>query len=234
MRVRPRRGRTRSASEVARSRLRGLPHAPQSQPCFDSPVSRLPGLPHAPQSQPRFFTATSLSGSSYSPAVTLFFLVSFWYDTNGRYTRYIFTSAPNERVLRVTQLAKLSFNHPFALQQSIRLVYTRRALSRGRNREGTTRMHTHRNSTHTRQRRQNTTASPRLRRGAGRCCCRAAAAAAAAVAAAAAAVLLLCCCYFTTRDASRSTNRHNRRFLVLCFLERTQKRVTAQQQQQQQ
>ena len=25
---------------------------------------------------------------------------------------YIFTSAPNERVLRVTQLAKLSFNHP--------------------------------------------------------------------------------------------------------------------------
>ena len=63
VRVRPRRGRTRSASEVARSRLRGLPHAPQSQPCFDSPVSRLPGLPHAPQSQPRFFTTTSLSGS---------------------------------------------------------------------------------------------------------------------------------------------------------------------------
>ena len=25
---------------------------------------------------------------------------------------YIFTSAPNERVLRVTQLAKLSFDHP--------------------------------------------------------------------------------------------------------------------------
>ena len=54
---------SRSASEVARSRLRGLPHAPQSQP--------------------RFFTTTSLSGSSYNPAVTLFFLVSFWYDTNG-------------------------------------------------------------------------------------------------------------------------------------------------------
>ena len=52
MRVRPRRGCTRSASEVARSRLRGLPHAPQSQPCF--------------------FTTASLSGSSYSPAVTLF------------------------------------------------------------------------------------------------------------------------------------------------------------------
>ena len=48
---------SRSASEVARSRLRGLPHAPQSQPCF--------------------FTTTSLLGSSYSPAVTLFlFLVS--------------------------------------------------------------------------------------------------------------------------------------------------------------
>ena len=157
------------------------------------------------------------------------FFVSFWYDTHGRYTKYIyiFTSAPNERVLRVTQLAKLSFNRPFALQQSIRLVCTLRALSRGRNREGTIRMHTHRNSTHTRQRRQNTTASPRLRRGTGRCCCRAAAAAAAAV-------LLLCCCCFTTRDASRSTNRHNRLFLVLCFLERTQKRVTAQQQQQQQ
>ena len=43
---------SRSASEVARSRLRGLPHAPQSQPCF--------------------FTTTSLLGSSYSPAVTLF------------------------------------------------------------------------------------------------------------------------------------------------------------------
>ena len=37
---------SRSASEVARSRLRGLPHAPQSQPFF--------------------FTTTSLSGSSYS------------------------------------------------------------------------------------------------------------------------------------------------------------------------
>ena len=43
---------SRSASEVARSRLRGLPHAPQSQPCF--------------------FTTTSLSGPAYSPAVTLF------------------------------------------------------------------------------------------------------------------------------------------------------------------
>ena len=61
MRVRPRRGCTRSASEVARSRLRSLPHA------------NLRGLPHAPQSHPRFFTTTSLSGSSYGPAVKLFF-----------------------------------------------------------------------------------------------------------------------------------------------------------------
>ena len=67
---------SRSATEVARSRLRGLPHAPQSQPCLDSPVSRIRGLPHAPQSQPRFFTTPSLSGSSYSPAVTLFFFLS--------------------------------------------------------------------------------------------------------------------------------------------------------------
>ena len=60
--------------------------------------------------------------------------------------------------------------------------------------QGTTRMHIHRNSTHTHTRhwRRNTTASPRLRREAGRCCCRVAATAAAA--AAAAAVLLLCCC----------------------------------------
>ena len=52
---------SRSASEVARSRLRGLPHAPPSQPCF--------------------FTTTSLLGSSYSPAVTLVFFVSFWFST---------------------------------------------------------------------------------------------------------------------------------------------------------
>ena len=52
---------SRSASEVARSRLRRLPHAPQSQPCF--------------------FTTTSLLGSSYSPAVTLFFFVSFSFST---------------------------------------------------------------------------------------------------------------------------------------------------------
>ena len=48
---------SRRASEVARSRLRGLPHAPRSQPCF--------------------FTTTSLLGSSYSPAVTLFFFCLF-------------------------------------------------------------------------------------------------------------------------------------------------------------
>ena len=111
----------------------------------------------------------------------------------------------------------------FALQQSIRLIYALRALSRGRNRA--TRVtrdnqdaHTQIEHTHARQRRNKTTASPRLRRGAGRCCCRAAATAgvaAAAAAAAAAAVLLLlllllplCYCCFTTRDASRSKTRH--------------------------
>ena len=178
MRVRPSPRPSRSASEVARSRFRGLPHAPQSQPCFTalfllsavshtrpnhrpvsyndqsvgvllqsrgdalqsrgpcpradppsfgrraslarwqgrvsavshtrpnhspvsqpcfssrrsptraaitalfhSPVSRLRGLPHAPQSQPCFFTTTSLSGSSYSPAVTLFFICLFLLTT---------------------------------------------------------------------------------------------------------------------------------------------------------
>ena len=64
----------------------------------------------------------------------------------------------------------------FALQQSIRLVYTLRALSRGRNRATrATRdnqdAQTQKEHTHARQRRHNTTASPRLRRGAGRCCC---------------------------------------------------------------
>ena len=47
---------SRSVNEVASSRLRGLPHAPQSPPCF--------------------FTTTSLLRSSYSPAVTLFFFLS--------------------------------------------------------------------------------------------------------------------------------------------------------------
>ena len=78
----------------------------------------------------------------------------------------------------------------FALQQSIRLVYTLRALSRGRNRatrvKSDNQMYTHRKSTHTLGNRD-TTQQPE----AGRCCCRAAATAAAA---AAAAVLLLCCC----------------------------------------
>ena len=106
----------------------------------------------------------------------------------------------------------------FALQQCIQLVYTLRALSRDRYRATrATRdnqdAHTQKEHTHARQRRHSTTASPRLRRGAGRCCCRGA-----ATAAAAAAVLLLSCCCFTTRDASRSTNRHNRLlFLVLRF-----------------
>ena len=79
----------------------------------------------------------------------------------------------------------------FALQQSVALICALRALSRSRNRatraqRGTTTMHTHRNITRTRQRRQKTTASPRLGRGSGRllprrrhrrrCCCCAAAA----------------------------------------------------------
>ena len=136
----------------------------------------------------------------------------------------------------------------FALQQSIRLVYTLRALSRGRKRATrATRdnqdAQSQKEHTHARQRRHNTTASPRLRMGAGRCRATATAAAAAAAAAVAAvlllccccaaAVLLLCCCCFSTHDASRSTTRLNRLFLVLCFMERTQERVTAQQQQQQ-
>ena len=80
----------------------------------------------------------------------------------------------------------------FALQQSIRLVYTLRALSRGRTRATRATRdnqdeHTQKEHTHARRRRHNTTASPILRRGAGRCCCRAAA----TTAAAAAAVLLL-------------------------------------------
>ena len=53
---------SRSARELARSRLRSLPHAPQSQPCF--------------------FTTTSPLGSSYSPAVTLFFFgLKVWFST---------------------------------------------------------------------------------------------------------------------------------------------------------
>ena len=92
----------------------------------------------------------------------------------------------------------------FALQQSIRLVYMLRALipspkPRNQGNEGQPRCTvSHTDRAHARQRRHNTTASPRLRRGAGRCCCRAAATAAAA----AAAVLLLCCCCATA--ASRS------------------------------
>ena len=83
----------------------------------------------------------------------------------------------------------------FALQQSIRLVYTLRALSRGRNRATrATRdnqdAQTQKEHTHARQRRHNTTASPRLRRHRHqrrRCCFCCAAAAAAAV------LLLMCC-----------------------------------------
>ena len=83
----------------------------------------------------------------------------------------------------------------FALQQSVRLVYTLRALSRGRNRATrATRdnqdAQIQKEHTHARQRRHNTTASPTLRRHRHHCrrccfCC---------LAAAAAAVLLLSCC----------------------------------------
>ena len=108
----------------------------------------------------------------------------------------------------------------FALQQSIRLVYTLRALSRGRNRATratrdnqdaqTQKEHT-RSATETQHNSQ-----PETPKGSW--------------------PLLLCCCCAAavlTRDASRSTTRLNRLFLVLCFMERTQERVTAQQQQQQ-
>ena len=75
---------SRSASEVARSRLRGLPHGPQSQPCFDSPVSRLRGLPHAPQSQPCFFyNDQSVGVLVQSRGHALLFCLSLVYGTNG-------------------------------------------------------------------------------------------------------------------------------------------------------
>ena len=110
----------------------------------------------------------------------------------------------------------------FALQQSIRLVYMLRALSRGRNRATrATRdnQDAHTDRAHARQRRHNTTASPRLRRGAGRRSCRApAAAAAVAAAAAAAAVLLLLCCSCTAAAASRSAmHRGAQRATTDCF-----------------
>ena len=119
-----------------------------------------------------------------------------------------------------------------ALQQSIGLVYTLGAVSRGRNRATrATRdnqdVHTQRKSTHTLG--NGDTAQQPARDSEGEL-----AAAAAAPPPPPPLLLLLCCCCFTTRDKSRSTTRHNRLFLVLCFLERTQERVTAQQQQQQQ
>ena len=82
---------------------------------------------------------------------------------------------------------------------------------------GTTRVHTHR--AHAWQRRHDTTASLRLRRGAGRRSCRApAAAAAVAAAAAAAAVLLLLCCSCTAAAASRSAmHRGAQRATTDCF-----------------
>ena len=123
----------------------------------------------------------------------------------------------------------------FALQQSIRLVYTLRALSRGRNRATwatrdnqdaqTQKEHTP-SATETQHNSQPETPKgswplllPRRRRRCCCCCC---------CCAAAAAVLLLL--------DPRCIAEHNpsQQFLVLCFMERTQERVTAQQQQQQQ
>ena len=124
----------------------------------------------------------------------------------------------------------------FALQQSIRLVYMLRALSRGRNRatraaRDNQDAHTHRQSTRSAKETQHHSQPktpkgswppllPRRRRRPRRCCC-------------CCCCCYCCCCCFTIRDASRSTSRLNRLFLVLCFFERTQDRVTAQQQQQQ-
>ena len=62
----------------------------------------------------------------------------------------------------------------FALQQSIRLVYMLLASSRGRNRATRAtkdNQEAHTPTEHTLGNGDNTTASPRLRRGAGRCCC---------------------------------------------------------------
>ena len=92
----------------------------------------------------------------------------------------------------------------FALQQSIRLVYTLRALSRGRNRSTrATRdnqdAHTQEEHTHARQRSHNTTASPRLRWGAGCCCC---------------CCCACCCCAAASRPA---TNRGAQPVTTDCF-----------------
>ena len=133
----------------------------------------------------------------------------------------------------------------FALQQSIRLVYTLRALSRGRNRTtratrdqpgctDTERART-RSATETQHNSQPETPKGswplllpcrrhRRRRSCCCCCC------------CAAAGLLLCCC--CAAAASRPAMHRGAQpvstdFLVLCFMERTQERVTAQQQQQQ-
>ena len=91
----------------------------------------------------------------------------------------------------------------FALKQSIRLVYTLRALSRGRTAQpgqrGTTRC-THTERAHTRSATETQhNSQPETPKGSWPllllllcCCC-------------AAAVLLLCCCCFSTRDGSRCT-----------------------------
>ena len=79
---------SRSASEVSRSCLRGLPHAPQ----------------YAPQSQPCFVTTISLLGSSYSPAVTLIFFVSFSFST-------VMTTASQRASIVATRVARVVLLH---------------------------------------------------------------------------------------------------------------------------
>ena len=81
VRVRPRRGR-RAALARWQGRVSPVSHTRANHSPVHSPVSRLRGLPHETQSKPCFFTTTSLSESSYSPAVMLsFWFVSFWFST---------------------------------------------------------------------------------------------------------------------------------------------------------
>ena len=121
-----------------------------------------------------------------------------------------------------------------ALQQSIRLVYTLRALSRGRNRATrATRANqdAHTEIAHTLGNGDKTQQPARDYEGE-------LAVAAAAPPPLLLLLLLLLCCYCAAAASRPAIHRGAQTvttdFLVLCFLERTQKRVTAQQQQQQQ
>ena len=127
-----------------------------------------------------------------------------------------------------------------ACQRSIRLAYMVQLYAEAKTvppgQRGTTRMHTKTGHTDARQRRHNTTASPRLLRGAGRCCCRPAATAAAAAVAAAAVLMLLCCraaaVLLRLLHDPRCIAEHNTLQQTVSrfeFSDRTQERVTAQQ-----